>query len=199
MYIKRATLATDTDSPETDDRVVITTVHSAKGLEFKYVFIVGLEDGLFPINRAFGSDAEMEEERRLLYVAITRAKQGLHLSNCHRRMMFGKDEITCVPSRFLKEMGFVCERPEEYYYEKPAWHKDKYAAPFPAHAAFAKDEIIAKNDTVESLGYKIGDKVRHEKFGEGTVLGIIDKNTLHIRFSGVEKMLTLMYAKLEKL
>jgi DNA helicase-2/ATP-dependent DNA helicase PcrA len=189
MYLKRATLATDSDSPEIEDRVVITTVHSAKGLEFKNVFIVGLEDGLFPISRAFNSAAEMEEERRLLYVAITRAKQGLHLSFCQRRMMWGKEENICVPSRFLKEMGFHC------HYEKaqPTWQSRQ------SHEIFLRNDITAKPDTAESLGFEINDKVRHEKFGVGVVLEVLDKNILKIRFDLVGvKMLSLAYAKVEK-
>jgi len=186
LYLKRATLATDSDLPEIDDRVVITTVHSAKGLEFKNVFIVGLEDGLFPISRAFGSAAEMEEERRLLYVAITRAKQGLHLSFSHRRLMWGKEETMCVPSRFLKELEFnVCaERTPEY---RKILHAD--------HGS-----ITAKPDTAKSLGFDVSDKVHHEKFGDGVVLDVIDKNILKIRFDSVGvKMLSLAYAKIEKL
>jgi len=186
MYLKRATLATDSDTPEIDDRVVITTVHSAKGLEFKNVFIVGLEDGLFPINRAFNSVAEMEEERRLLYVAITRARQGLHLSYAQARMLYGREEVITRPSRFLKEVGFVTAPPENRMN-----FEDKFVA---------KPEIVAKADTAESLGYKLGDRVRHERFGTGKITEIIDKNILKIQFEEIgTKMLSLMYAKLEKL
>jgi len=183
MYLKRATLATDTDTPEINDRVVITTVHSAKGLEFKNVFVVGLEDGLFPIKRAFGNIAEMEEERRLLYVAVTRAMQNLHLSYANSRMLWGREETICKPSRFLKEMGF------EY-------------SPSRGEGVARSDgvvEIKARADTAQSLGFKIADKVKHEKFGPGEVLDVIDKNILKIKFNEVGvKMLSLAYAKLEK-
>ena len=195
MYLKSTTLATDSDSPELDDRVIITTVHSAKGLEFKNVFVVGLEDGLFPISRAFNSATEMEEERRLLYVAITRARQGLHLSLSRTRQMWGKkdsfDESYTIPSRFLKEMGFVCTQETSERREIPR---------FVRNDSVSRNEITAKSDTAQSLGFKTGDKVRHEKFGTGEILDVIDKNILKIKFdvAGL-KMLSLAYAKLEKL
>ena len=215
MYLKRATLATDTDTPEMDDRVVITTVHSAKGLEFNNVFVVGLEDGLFPISRAFNSAAEMEEERRLLYVAITRARQGLYLSYAQARMLYGREEVTTRPSRFLREMGF-CHSESHV----PNATRNLGFLPnsvrsvtvpvrsqissldgdsSPRWASEARNDIVARDDTAESLGFKIGDGVRHEKFGVGEVLEIIDKNILKIRFEEIGmKMLSLAYAKLEK-
>lgn len=201
MYLKSATLSTDSDTPEINDRVVITTVHSAKGLEFKNVFIVGLEDGLFPISRAFNTLAEMEEERRLLYVAITRACKSLHLSYSAQRMMWGKEATFCMPSRFLKEMGFECRNNEMsehrsgfQFVSGNSGIRDQNNSVLPK-----AETIIAKNDTAESLGFSVGDGVRHEKFGIGEVLEIIDKNILKIRFyeNGV-KMLSLAYAKVEK-
>jgi len=156
-------------------------VHSAKGLEFKHVFVVGLEDGLFPISRAFNSAADMEEERRLLYVAITRARQGLHLSCAQARMLYGREEVTTKPSRFLREMGFC--------------HIEQREEP----QVRAHTGIVAKTDTAQSLGFKIGDSVRHEKFGAGKITEIIDKSILKIQFEEIGvKMLSLMYAKLEK-
>ena len=200
MYLKRATLATDSDSPETDDRVVITTVHSAKGLEFKNVFCVGLEDGLFPITRAQSSAADMEEERRLLYVAITRARESLHLSFCARRMMWGRDETVCVPSRFLREMGFECHSEQDSYSARQQFREQP-----PLTNLFRGDDrvdannFVAKSDTAESLNFKTNDRVRHEKFGDGEILDIIDGNILKIRFDSVGvKMLSLAYANVEK-
>ena len=82
---------------------MLMTMHSAKGLEFPSVFVVGMEDGLFPGNRAMGEPEEMEEERRLCYVAMTRAKEKLTLTNARQRMLFGRT-TPCMPSRFLKEI-----------------------------------------------------------------------------------------------
>ena len=105
QYLQSVSLVQDTDSGDTSDAVVISTVHSAKGLEFDNVFIIGLEDGLFPLYRAKQSTNDMEEERRLLYVAITRAKRNLYLSHCMSRYYQG-NRNPARPSEFLAECGF---------------------------------------------------------------------------------------------
>lgn len=200
-YLKTASLATDTDTPEVDDRVIITTVHSAKGLEFKNVFIVGLEEGLFPISRSFNRAEDLEEERRLLYVAVTRSMQFLQLSFSTRRMMWGKEEIICRPSRFLKEMGFECNQEEDAFgYKRDFRSMSNGYQGIKESSSLPKSEtIVAKSDTAESLGFCVGDGVRHEKFGIGEVLEIIDKNILKIKFYEIGvKMLSLAYAKVEK-
>lgn len=204
MYLKGATLATDTDKPETDNQVIITTVHSAKGLEFENVFIVGLEDGMFPLKRSLDKAEELEEERRLLYVAITRACKKLHISCCGMRSTWGQEDSYQRPSRFLKEMGFECDLPEPISEYRRDFGSKEYSgyesSRIRGNVIIPKpDVIVAKNDTAETLGFKVGDGVRHEKFGIGEVLEIIDKNILKIKFyeMGI-KMLSLAYAKLEK-
>src|SRR5687767_10815236 len=102
-FIDAAALVSDTDQYKTDAPVTLMTMHSAKGLEFPVVFIVGMEDGLFPHSRASADQAEMEEERRLCYVAITRAEQFLYLSHAMRRRVYG-EEMASEPSQFLNEM-----------------------------------------------------------------------------------------------
>ncbi len=102
-FIDSAALASDTDKIETDAKVTMLTVHSAKGLEFPIVFIVGLEDGLFPHSRSASDKAELEEERRLMYVAITRAEKFLYVSHAMRRRVYG-EEMASEPSQFLNEM-----------------------------------------------------------------------------------------------
>jgi len=104
-YLQTVSLVQDTDS-ENSDAVVISTVHSAKGLEFDTVFIIGLEDGMFPLNRAKQSPAELEEERRLLYVAITRARRNLYLSHAASRFFQGTRLYT-RPSGFLADCGLL--------------------------------------------------------------------------------------------
>ena len=104
QYLQSVALVQDTDTKSGGDAVVISTVHSAKGLEFKHVFVMGLEDGLFPLARAKQSTAEMEEERRLLYVAITRARHSLTMSYCQTRFFQG-DRRAAKPSEFLEECG----------------------------------------------------------------------------------------------
>jgi len=187
-WLQSVSLMTDQDEKdakgENVNAVVISTVHSAKGLEFKTVFVVGLEDGLFPLARAKNSGAEMEEERRLLYVAITRARRNLFLSYCGSRFLHGKVQY-CVPSGFLGECGFG----------------SKSASLGPSTSVgMTSEKYKAKSDTVESLGFEIGDRVSHEKFGEGTVEAVIDKNIIKIKFDVVGvKMLSLAFATLIKL
>jgi DNA helicase-2/ATP-dependent DNA helicase PcrA len=111
-FLESVTLVSDIDTmDEADNYVAIATIHSVKGLEFKYVFIVGLEERTFPISRAFDKDEDMEEERRLMYVAITRAKERIMLSRCRTRFLHGKREYQ-GDSRFLKELGFTSSHTE---------------------------------------------------------------------------------------
>jgi DNA helicase-2/ATP-dependent DNA helicase PcrA len=102
-FIDHAALVSDTDQYKADARVTLMTMHSAKGLEFPVVFIVGVEEGLFPHSRAAGSEEELEEERRLCYVAITRAQRHLYITHAMRRRTFG-EEHPAEPSRFLNEI-----------------------------------------------------------------------------------------------
>ncbi|HWP44148.1 MAG TPA: 3'-5' exonuclease, partial [Blastocatellia bacterium] len=102
-FIDHAALVSDTDQYRSDAQVTLMTMHSAKGLEFPAVFIVGMEEGLFPHSRAFNDEDELEEERRLCYVAITRAQQHLYITHAMRRRVWG-EEMRAVPSRFLNEI-----------------------------------------------------------------------------------------------
>ncbi|HXI92071.1 MAG TPA: UvrD-helicase domain-containing protein [Blastocatellia bacterium] len=102
-FIDHAALVADTDQYKADARVTLMTMHSAKGLEFPLVFIVGLEEGLFPHSRASASEEDLEEERRLCYVAITRAQKDLYITHAMQRRIFGEEDVT-EPSRFLNEL-----------------------------------------------------------------------------------------------
>jgi len=113
-YLQTAVLSSG-DTPDSNDQLVISTIHSSKGLEFDQVFIVGLEDGIFPLERAKDNFAEFEEERRLLYVAITRAKKGLQLSYAKTRFHRGERKWQ-KPSQFLKECEFMEEEEEKINY-----------------------------------------------------------------------------------
>lgn len=143
------------------------TIHSAKGLEFENVFIVGLEEGIFPHRNSFDSIEQMEEERRLCYVAITRAKRNLYLVNARRRMIFG-DSACNPPSRFLEEIDKKCLNIED--------NEQK----------FDKDAMI--DDTIE---YKIGDRVLHEIYGEGIIISM-DKTILTVAFPHPHEIKKLM-------
>jgi DNA helicase-2/ATP-dependent DNA helicase PcrA len=130
------------------------TVHSVKGLEFDYVFIVGLEEGLFPHMNSLLNDSELEEERRLMYVAITRAKEKLFIVNARSRMLFGQ-ESSNVASRFIGEINqdLLDKKFEEKEIETKVNIEDK----------FYKDEEV---------DYNIGDYVYHDIFGQGKVVDI---------------------------
>ena len=109
-YLQQVTLSSDTDEMDDSDYVTLATVHSVKGLEFKCVFVVGLEENIMPVSRSVGNSEDMEEERRLMYVAITRAKDNLYLTRSKSRYLYGKREPS-MRSRFLKELASVVELP----------------------------------------------------------------------------------------
>ncbi len=111
-YLNQVTLSSDTDEMDDSNYVTLATVHAVKGLEFKCVFICGLEENILPVSRAVDNDDDMEEERRLMYVAITRAKDRLYLTRSKSRYLYGKREPT-MRSRFLKELSAVIELPKE--------------------------------------------------------------------------------------
>lgn len=111
-YLQQVSLVSDTDDMDESEYVTLATIHAVKGLEFKCVFVVGLEDGILPGKRAMTDDEAMEEERRIMYVAVTRAKERLYLTRSKSRFLYGKREST-VRSRFLTELASVVELPKE--------------------------------------------------------------------------------------
>jgi DNA helicase-2/ATP-dependent DNA helicase PcrA len=169
-------LQTDIDNvDENEEAVKLMTMHNAKGLEFDHVFIVGLEDGLIPHSRSIYENNGIEEERRLLYVAITRAKKTLTMCYAKTRRTFEAIQNT-FPSRFLMEIDEELLQQEDYtYYEMQA----------PRYSVTKK----ARNDVVtESEKYfKIGQKIKHDKFGIGVILNVDGKGQdakLTVSFSG---------------
>lgn len=181
-FLSTISLMSDVDKTvDTDNMITLMTVHSAKGLEFPIVFLVGMEDGLFPISRSFENDQDMEEERRLCYVAVTRAEKNLIITNAKRRTIYGNTNYT-MPSRFLDEMGDTIEtsvpkkviknyfsedneiprrnRPEERLVNVIDHNKPIMATPKP----------IVRNK--EDLGLEVGTKIKHKKWGIGTVVMI---------------------------
>ena len=177
-YLSGVMLKSDQDDMEGDGYVSLSTVHAVKGLEFRVVFVVGLEEGIFPLSRAMNLPSEMEEERRLMYVAITRAEEKIYLIHATKRFMYGKSNYE-MESRFLKELNIV-----EKNLPKPKEKKKK------EHKA---QEFF-------DSGLKVGDKVIHPRFGEGEILDIsADGMVGKIDFSGSVKELMLNMAKLEKM
>lgn len=158
-FLLEISLVSDVEEYKDDtDKISLMTIHSVKGLEFEYVFVVGLEEGIFPHMNSLMENSELEEERRLCYVAITRAKQKLYLINARKRTLFGREQVN-PPSRFINEISnnLINSNVSE----------DK--------------KIIDKMDTEkmfreEDIDYQIGDYVYHESFGAGRVVEVT--NTL---------------------
>ena len=152
-----------------NDVVTLMTIHSAKGLEFDHVFIIGLEEGLFPHSNCLDSSDEIEEERRLCYVAVTRAKKTLTLVNAKRRMLYGNTNAN-PPSRFISEIN-------DEYLDKDVFEDEVH---------FNKDEMIDKD-----ASYCVGDHVIHNIYGEGVVVAL-GGSVLSIAFShpyGIKKIM----------
>lgn len=179
--LEEAALLSSTDNDTSDNVVTLMTVHAAKGLEFPVVFMVGLEEGVFPHSRVFDSGpAELEEERRLCYVAMTRAREELHVSYAHSRLAFGQRSYA-MPSRFIADMGHgVAMAPVANAFERPAQ---------PPQAEF---------EGIDVPQVDVGDRVRSLQFGLGEVTDI-DGLAATVQFdSGQTKKLNLEYARLEK-
>ncbi len=181
-FLEEIALYTDIEQyNEGDEAVVMMTMHSAKGLEFPHVFLVGLEDGLFPGTRAIGDRDEMEEERRLCYVAITRAKQTLTISHARQRMLYGRTSAA-IASRFLKEIpediivkkGGYTSAPRYSTYDTQGQYGRKWndMSAYTARPAQTSYSAAATQKTTY-LDLNKGDMVHHTAFGKGLVLSVI--------------------------
>jgi DNA helicase-2/ATP-dependent DNA helicase PcrA len=183
-FLEEIALYTDLEQyNESDDAAVMMTMHSAKGLEFANVFLVGFEDGLFPGMRAIGEPEEMEEERRLCYVAITRAKKNLTISYARQRMLYGRTNAA-LASRFLREIpeAYIVkkggyQRPQNaygnfssqtHYYSADPWTAPNKSAP-------ARTTLTSKPTPTASAYLELnrGDMVQHTAFGKGLVLSVV--------------------------
>jgi len=187
LFLAHATLeAGEMQGADADDCVQLMTLHSAKGLEFKQVFMVGLEEGLFPSGRSIDDVARLEEERRLCYVGITRAMQQLCISYAESRRLYGKESYPS-PSRFLREIPPECVQDVRI------------------RANITRTVGANKNQSIllATNQYKAGEKISHAKFGLGTVLqteGEGKQEKVQINFyKGGLKWLILAYAKLERI
>lgn len=186
-FLSYISLISDVDTIDTSDKITLMTVHSAKGLEFNSVFIVGLEEGLFPHFKSLLSNEDIEEERRLLYVAMTRAKENLYLTYSIRRTRMGVPEFL-DPSRFLNEI------PEEFI--------DKITTDLKEESKIINNEQSFKNEENLYVNYKVGEKIYHDEFGYGKIIEIVkDKLNpyLVINFGneGIKKI-SLKYSKIKR-
>jgi DNA helicase-2/ATP-dependent DNA helicase PcrA len=180
-FLEEVSLVSDLDSTDmSSDAVILMTLHAAKGLEFPVVFITGLEETVLPHSRALYDPTEMEEERRLMYVGMTRAKQELFLTYATERTLYGGRQHN-PPSRFISDIGAAAGTPEPVY-----------GSMF-ASSASQSDEPRYVPELEE------GDGVRHKLFGIGTVMEL-DGDTATIYFKGKgSKRLNIAFAPLEKL
>ena len=196
-FLEAVSLVTDLDDIEGEKRAItLMTLHSAKGLEFPVVFLTGLEDGVFPHMRSLGDPDELEEERRLCYVGITRARERLYLCHAWSRMLFGRTDFY-PPSRFLSEI------PEELV--EVLGEERPVGGGRGAHREAVVSAALASNAgrAARVPGLRVGDDVWHDTFGEGVVLDVIgegEKAEAVIRFRDAgEKRLLLAWAPLQKL
>ncbi len=215
-YLNSITLSSDTDAINSDDAVTVATIHSAKGLEYKCVFVAGLDEKVLPIMRTFGDESELEEERRLVYVAVTRAMERLYLTRAMSRFMYGNREHM-QESRFLQDARAVL-RPET------AYKKDVGYTPKNDNFRFVSEEessdspfgfgfssgnsgkvlggsVPKENKSANFNVYRRGIKVKHVKFGEGTVIDVKGNGeniTVDVAFKGVGiKSLSVKFAPME--
>jgi DNA helicase-2/ATP-dependent DNA helicase PcrA len=215
-FLEQVALVSDTDDlKESDSFLTLMTIHSAKGLEYPVVFLVGMEEGVFPHVRTIGEPDQLEEERRLAYVAITRARERLYVSHAWSRVLFGSSQYN-PPSRFLEEI------PAELFEQVGTARRSGRASSFgrgvgsaggttppsprvaasaPPSVAFATRERIVDSAVAAgqaataapatgaaALGLRVGDDVQHARWGEGVVLAIKgegDKAEALVRFPAV--------------
>ena len=208
-FLEEVSLMTDIDNYDgSTDAVVMMTMHSAKGLEFPCVFLPGFEDGIFPGIQAIYNPDEIEEERRLAYVAITRAKEELMILNADSRIIFGSTTRNKL-SRFAKEIPQeLTEKTRSNGWKKAGEdiqlfpsRKDARNASIQAARSFGP--AFAAQEKKPAGTYRPGDRVRHKTFGEGMIVGAVPMGSdtlLEIAFEKVgTKKLMANFARLEKL
>ena len=211
-FLEQVALVADTDDLDDDNRVVLMTLHSAKGLEFPAVFLVGMEEGVFPHSRALTEPVELEEERRLAYVGITRAQQRLFLAHAWSRQLFGSTNynppsrfIDEIPAELIEQIGAVSGR--STYGRQSYRARDEWSRPAAVsaqsiatttgeadrHRERVVDAALAAGERAKQpspsnaqlIGLRVGDDVEHPAFGEGVIIDIRghdDKAEATIRF-----------------
>ena len=207
-FLEETALYTEADRDDGhEDKVSLMTIHSAKGLEYKNIFIIGLEEGIFPASRSLDNDDDMEEERRLAYVAVTRAKKQVYVTSASQRMLFGQTQRN-VTSRFIREIG------NEYIEKKDNAAAMKHRASGSDNAVtevqsmslqqqLARNKMHASSASSANANYKEGERVSHSIFGAGTIISVTPAGNdamLEIAFDKVgTKKIMANYAKLKKI
>ncbi|MCR4639366.1 ATP-dependent helicase [Ruminococcus sp.] len=207
-FLEEVALYTEADRDDgSGDKVTLMTIHSAKGLEYENIFVIGMDDGIFPSARSFDSEDDMEEERRLAYVAITRAKKRLYLTNARQRMLFGQTQHN-VTSRFMKEIGseLVEKHDNAAAMKQQLEAEDKSVTEVRSatlQQQLARSKKTSSAATKEAVAYTAGEKVSHSIFGEGVIVSVkpmANDSMLEIAFDKVgTKKIMANYAKLKKL
>jgi DNA helicase-2/ATP-dependent DNA helicase PcrA len=182
--------AGDTQAEEHEDSIQLMTLHSAKGLEFPYVFLVGMEEGLFPHKMSLEEPGRLEEERRLAYVGITRAMQNLVMTYAETRRLYGSETYNKV-SRFVREVpkGLIQE----------VRLSNSVSRPFGGNQSMSGSNLFSGSEIPET-GFSLGQTVRHSIFGDGVILNFEGSGAqarVQVNFSEGSKWLMLGYAKLE--
>jgi DNA helicase-2/ATP-dependent DNA helicase PcrA len=215
-FLASAALASDADSKDTDqDRVTLMTLHASKGLEFPVVFLVGMEQGLFPSYRSLDDPASLEEERRLCYVGITRAKEQLFLSHASERRLWGGTREPAVPSVFLSELpeehvqgdvprsGGAAIRREQRLERLTRVDREESRRVAGGGAAGVAANAVRRRSADPGRPWAVGDRLRHAAFGEGQVthlFGSGEKISLAVKFEGMgPKILDPRLAPIEPL
>lgn len=204
-FLEETALYTEADSDDgSNDRILLMTVHSAKGLEFDNVFVAGMEDGIFPGARSMYSEEDLEEERRLAYVAITRARKKLWVTSAGRRMIFGQTQKN-VTSRFIREIG------KENFIKldnskRAAQGADDVVTEVQSlslQQQLAREKRNSSSASTDTNSYQPGERVAHRIFGEGTVLTVTkmaNDSMLEVAFEKVgTKKIMANFAKLKML
>jgi DNA helicase II / ATP-dependent DNA helicase PcrA len=221
-FLDRAALVSDADNFDEDASITLMTLHSAKGLEFDHVFLTGLEEGIFPHSRSQNDNEELEEERRLCYVGMTRAKQTLTLTRAVYRRMYGSERLSgSMPSRFLQEVpaelietasGSLADAGEtrryepdpEYSYSEEEFSRRMRGTAAPSRAASEAPSrsrsSASPRASKQNANPLIGQRVRHATYGAGTIIAVEGdeperKFTVRFTDHGTKKLLEL-YAKL---
>jgi len=219
-YLEEVALLSDIDNYDSEaDSVVLMTIHSAKGLEFKEVFLAGMEEGLFPGPMSLNSSSEIEEERRLAYVGVTRAKERLHLTSCAYRMMYGRSQRNTV-SRFVKEIPSHLKEITDVCYNEPSFNDFSEDSFFKGSQSafdtgfslgyskkknepmFTTSSVVPTKPKTSALDYSVGDIVTHRVFGEGMVVSMTpmaNDTLVEVSFDKVgTKKIMANFAKLNK-
>ena len=205
-FLEQVALVNDVDTyQETDDKVTLMTMHSAKGLEFPIVFLPGMDEGIFPGVRSLMDESKLEEERRLCYVAITRAKKELYLSNAHMRTMYGQLK-PYIPSRFLDEIPpdlvdqAIVRRQEVKMQTARRWQEESRS-----RYALSDSAVVTKPKKISvkaRYDWQVGDIAVHNLWGQGKVLAVTGKDksmVLKVEFPGNKvRQLMVAYAPITK-